>query len=63
MALPGEKAAYQTLYSPFSSSMDKAEAAVKIAEVAEVRRHNAESDARYRARQDALKGVCPTCGR
>jgi hypothetical protein len=36
---------------------------VKIAEVAEVRRHNAESDARYRARQDALKGVCPTCGR
>ena len=58
MALPGEEAAYRTLYSPFSTSGDKAEASVKLAEIEEIKRRNAESDRRYHEQ----KNFCPHCG-
>jgi glucan phosphorylase len=70
MGLPGEEAAWARIHSPFSSSMDKAEARVKLADIEEIKRHNAEGLARYRARQDEAaaqarmrQGICPTCGR
>lgn len=70
MPLPGEEAAYATIYSPFADSLSKAEAAAKLRDIQEIREHNRESDRRWRERNDAWKaqqemrkGICPTCGR
>lgn len=59
MSYPGEASAWTTIHSPFSGSMDKADARVKLAEIEEIKRRNDQSMAQYRMRQ----GYCPTCGR
>src|SRR4051812_19794390 len=57
--LPGERAAWQIIHSPLASSDEKAAAQVKLAQVAEVRRGNAEREAEYRARQRGEPRFCP----
>lgn len=63
MSLPGEEAAYHTLYSSLSSTAAKAEAAVEIANIAEIRQRNAESDREWQARKRCnCETPCPIHG-
>lgn len=59
MSYPGEKAAWDTIHSPLSSSLDKAEARAKLAEIDRIHEGNVRRGEQYRVRQ----GYCPTCGR
>jgi hypothetical protein len=46
--LPGEEHAYWVLHSPITTATEKAEASVKLAQIAEIRQRNLQSDYEWR---------------
>lgn len=62
MAYPGEKNALEILNGPYSASL-KAKAALKLREIDRIDADNRAAEGRYRARQAAKSGECPTCGK
>lgn len=64
MSLPGEEQAYWVLHSPLTTASEKAAASVKLGEIAEIKRRNAEGHRAYMERQRAAQrpACCPSCG-